>query len=81
MKIQVTNCLNCPFIVEDVDFDSVGSEICTSCNLLKFLRLEHIEEHRFRSFNYEKWTEMEYLEPLEKCPLKNIDKIEIKLEL
>jgi hypothetical protein len=81
MKIQVNNCLKCPFIVEDVDFDSVGNEICTSCNLLKFLRLEHIEEHRFRSFNYEEWFEQEYLEPSEHCPLKNMDKIEIKLEL
>ena len=78
MKIQVNNCLKCPFLIEDVDFDSVGNEICTSCNLLKFLRLEHIEEHRFRSFNYEEWIEMEYLEPLEHCPLKEINKIEIQ---
>ena len=79
MKIQVNNCFNCPFLVEDLDFDSVGNEICASCNLLKFLRLEHIEEHRFRSFDYEEWIEMEYLEPLEKCPLKEINKIEIVL--
>ena len=78
MKIQVTNCLNCPFIVEDVDFESTTKEVCISCNLLKFLKLEHIEKHRFKSFNYEEWTEMEYLEPLEHCPLKEINKIEIQ---
>jgi len=27
MKIQVNNCLKCPFIVEDVDFDSTIKEI------------------------------------------------------
>ena len=81
MKIQVTNCLNCPFIVEDVNFDSVGSEVCISCNLLKFLNLERMNYQLYRYFDYEEWYNQEYLEPLEKCPLKNIDKIEIKLEL
>ena len=80
MKIQVTNCLNCPFIVEDVDFDSVGSEMCLSCNLIKFTELESLSKNKLRVFDYEKWTEMEYLEPLEKCPLKEINKIEIQYE-
>ena len=81
MKIQVNNCLDCPFMVEDLDFNSTSKEMCISCNLLKLMRLEKMGEHIFRYFDYEEWFNQEYLEPLEKCPLKNIDKIEIKLEL
>ena len=81
MKIQVTNCLNCPFIVEDVDFESTTKEVCISCNLLKFLKLERMDYHTYRYFDYEEWFEQEYLEPSEHCPLKNMDTIEIKLEL
>jgi len=78
MKIQVNNCLKCPFVVEDLDYESTGKEICISCNLLKFLKLERMDYHTYRCFDYEEWFEQEYLEPLEQCPLKNIDKIEIK---
>ena len=78
MTIKVNNCSNCPFLVTEMDFNSIGKEVCISCNLLKFLRLEHIEQHRFRIFGYEEWTEMEYLKPLKDCPLKNIDKLEIQ---
>lgn len=78
MKLQVNNCFNCPFLAEDVDFNSTSKEVCISCNLLKFLKLERMDYHTYRYFDYEEWTEMEYLEPLEKCPLKNIDKIEIQ---
>ena len=81
MKIKVTNCLDCPFLVEEIDFESTENAVCISCNALKFLKLENLEEHRFRFFDYKEWFNQEYLEPLEKCPLKNIDKIEIKLEL
>jgi len=80
MKIQITNCLKCPFSIEDANFNSIGKEICISCNLLKFLSLEQIEKHKFRYFDYKKWTEMEYLEPLEHCPLKINPKIEINYE-
>lgn len=75
MKIQVNNCLKCPFIVEEIDYDATGKEVCISCNLLKFIQLERMD---YRYFDYEKWFNQEYLEPLEHCPLKNTDKIEIK---
>lgn len=78
MKIQVNNCLKCPFLIEDVDFDSIGSEMCLSCNLIKFTELESLNKNKLRVFDYEEWTEIEYLEPLEHCPLKNMDKIEIQ---
>ena len=78
MKIQVTNCLNCPFIVEDLDFNSTSKEMCISCNLLKFLKLEKMDYHTYRYFDYEEWFNQKYLEPLEKCPLKEINKIEIQ---
>ena len=39
MKIEVTNCMNCPFVVEDIDYDSTGKEVCISCNLLKFFKI------------------------------------------
>jgi len=77
MKIQVNNCLKCPFIVEDLDFNSTSKEMCISCNLLKFIQLERMD---YRCFDYEEWFEKNYLEPLEKCPLKEIDKIEIQYE-
>lgn len=80
MEIKVNNYLKCPFSIEDANFNSVGKEICISCNLLSFLSLEHIEKYKFRYFDYEKWVEMEYLEPLEHCPLKNNPKIEIQYE-
>ena len=79
MKVNVTNCLDCPFIVEDIDFNSTSKEVCISCNLLKFLNLERMNYQLYRYFDYEEWYNQKYLEPLEKCPLKNIDKIEIKL--
>ena len=79
MKIQVNNCFNCPFMVEDLDFNSTSKEMCISCNLLKFLNLERMNYQLYRYFDYEEWYNQKYLEPLEKCPLKNIDKIEIKL--
>ena len=79
MKIKVTNCIDCPFVVEDIDYDSTGKEVCISCNLLKFLKLERMDYHTYRYFDYEKWFEMNYLESLEKCPLKQ-DKIEIQYE-
>ena len=79
MKAKVTNCLDCPFIVEDIDFDSTSKEVCISCNLLKFLNLERMNYQLYRYFDYEEWYNQKYLEPLEKCPLKEIDKIEIKL--
>lgn len=79
MKVNVTNCLDCPFIVEDLDFNSTSKEMCISCNLLKFLNLERMNYQLYRYFDYEEWYNQKYLEPLEKCPLKNIDKIEIKL--
>jgi hypothetical protein len=40
-----------------------------------------MDYHTYRYFDYEEWFEQEYLEPSEHCPLKNMDKIEIKLEL
>ena len=40
MTTKVTNCIDCPFIVEDIDFNSTSKEMCISCNLLKFLNLE-----------------------------------------
>ena len=79
MTAKVTNCLDCPFIVEDIDFNSTSKEVCISCNLLKFLNLEKMNYQLYRYFDYEEWYNQKYLEPLEKCPLKNIDKIEIKL--
>lgn len=78
MTIKVNNCLKCPFSVEDVDFDSTGKEVCIGCNLLKFLKLERMDYPTYRYFDYEEWFNQEYLEPLEKCPLKEIDKIEIQ---
>ena len=81
MKVNVTNCLNCPFIVEDLDFNSTSKEMSISCNLLKFLNLEKMNYQLYRYFDYEEWFNQKYLEPLEKCPLKEINKIEIKLEL
>ena len=78
MKAKVTNCLDCPFIVEDIDFDSTSKEVCISCNLLKFLNLERMNYQLYRYFDYEEWYNQKYLEPLEKCPLKEIDKIEIQ---
>ena len=80
MEIKVNNCSNCPFLVTEMDFNSIGNEVCVSCNLLKFLKLEQVEKHRFRIFDYEKWVEMEYLEPLEHCPLKNNTEIKINYE-
>jgi len=80
MTIKVNNCLKCPFSVEDIDFDSMGKEVCIGCNLLKFLKLERMDYHTYRYFDYEEWFNQEYLEPLEKCPLKEIDKIEIQYE-
>ena len=80
MKVNVTNCLDCPFIVEDIDFDSTSKEVCISCNLLKFLNLKRMNYQLYRYFDYEEWYDKEYLEPLEHCPLKNMDKIEIKYE-
>ena len=79
MTAKVTNCLDCPFIVEDIDFNSTSKEVCISCNLLKFLNLKRMNYQLYRYFDYEEWYNQKYLEPLEKCPLKNIDKIEIKL--
>jgi len=80
MKVNVTNCLDCPFIVEDLDFNSTSKEMCISCNLLKFLKLEKMDYHTYRYFDYEEWFNQHYLEPLKECPLKNIDKIEIGYE-
>jgi hypothetical protein len=80
MKVNVTNCLDCPFIVEDLDFNSTSKEMSISCNLLKFLNLKRMNYQLYRYFDYEEWFNQHYLEPLEKCPLKNIDKIEIGYE-
>jgi len=80
MEIKVNNCSNCPFLVTEMDFNSIGNEVCVSCNLLKFSKLEQIEKHRFRIFGYEELEEMEYLEPLEHCPLKNNTEIKINYE-
>ena len=77
MKVKVTNCLDCPFMIEEIDFDSVGNEVCIDCNLLKFLKLEKLSEHKFRFFDYQEWFNLNYLKQLDNCPLKN-DKIEIK---
>ena len=79
MTAKVTNCLDCPFMVEDLDFNSTSKEMCISCNLLKFLNLERLHYQLYRYFDYEEWLNQQYLEPLKECPLKNIDKIEIKL--
>lgn len=79
MKVNVTNCIDCPFMVEDLDFNSTSKEMCISCNLLKFLNLERMNYQLYRYFDYEEWLNQQYLEPLKECPLKNIDKIEIKL--
>ena len=79
MTAKVTNCLDCPFMVEDLDFNSTSKEMCISCNLLKFLNLERMNYQLYRYFDYEEWLNQQYLEPLKECPLKNIDKIEIKL--
>jgi len=54
--------------------------VCISCNLLKFLNLKRMNYPLYRYFDYEEWYDKEYLEPLEKCPLKEIDKIEIQYE-
>ena len=78
MKAKVTNCLDCPFIVEDLDYESTSKEMCISCNLLKFLKLERMDYHTYRCFDYEEWFNLEYLESLKECPLKNINKIEIQ---
>jgi len=80
MTTKVTNCLDCPFMVEDLDYNSTGKEMCISCNLLKFLKLERMNYQLYRCFDYEEWFNQQYLEPLKECPLKNMDKIEIKYE-
>ena len=80
MEIKVNNCSNCPFLVTEMDFNSIGNEVCVSCNLLKFLKLEQVEKHRFRIFGYEELEEIGYLEPLERCPLKINSKIGINYE-
>ena len=80
MKIQVSNCLDCPFISENIDWNSSGKEVCVSCSLLHFLRLERMNYQLYRYFDYEEWFNQHYLEPLKECPLKNIDKIEIGYE-
>ena len=80
MKVNVTNCLDCPFIVEDLDFNSTSKEMSISCNLLKFLNLKRMNYQLYRYFDYEEWYDKEYLEPLEKCPLKKENKIEINYE-
>jgi hypothetical protein len=80
MEIQtiVNNCGNCPFMVTEINHDSPGTEIMISCNLIPFLKLEQLSHNRFRTFDYNTWLDLNYLEPLEHCPLKNTDKIEIK---
>lgn len=70
--------MDCPFLVEEIDFESTENEVCISCNALKFLKLENLEEHRFRFFDYKEWFDINYLEPLKNCPLKK-DKINIEL--
>lgn len=80
VEIKVNNCSNCPFLVTEMDFNSIGNEVCVSCNLLKFLKLKQVEKHRFRIFGYEELEEMGYLEPLEHCPLKINSKIGINYE-
>jgi hypothetical protein len=67
-------------MVEDLDYNSTGKEMCISCNLLKFLKLERMNYQLYRCFDYEEWFNQQYLEPLKECPLKNMDKIEIKYE-
>ena len=72
--------MDCPFLVEDIDYDAIGREICISCNLLKFLKLEKMDKAVFRYFDYDTWFEMDYLRPLAHCPLKDIDKLEISTD-
>lgn len=79
MNIKVNNCLDCPFVVENINYDSTGKEVCMSCNLIKFLHLTELSKNILRFFDYEEWTDLEYLEPLQFCPLKE-NKIEINYE-
>lgn len=79
MNIKVNNCDNCPFMVVEIDFNSVGNEVLITCNLLKFLKIERINNN-YRSFDYEEWCNISYLKSLEKCPLKKENKIEINYE-
>ena len=34
--MKVTNCLDCPFMVIDIDFDSIINDTMLMCNLIAF---------------------------------------------
>lgn len=69
MKIEVINCNNCPFFIEDVDFDAIGNEVCCSCGLLKNFNTPY-KDYQMGCFEYEN---MQILKPLTNCPLKTED--------
>ena len=85
MKLNIKGCGNCPFMVNDVDFDKVGNEYFLYCNLLRTSGEKEIiigcfsdEDFDWSDINNPKEPE-EMSKVLDNCPLKK-EEITLKLE-
>ena len=71
MKIKVTNCLDCPFLVEEIDYDTTNKEVLVKCGLSKFLKTEAEKVKIYKLFDYEQYSTLTEIEPFSYCKLKN----------
>lgn len=77
MKIKVTNCLDCPFLIEEIDYDATNKEVLVKCGLSKFLKTEAGKVNIYKLFDYEQYCTLTEIEPFSYCKLKDI-KIKIQ---
>lgn len=77
MKIKVTNCLDCPFLIEEIDYDATNKEVLVKCGLSKFLKTETGKVNIYKLFDYEQYCTLREIEPFSYCKLKN-NKIKIR---
>lgn len=77
MTITITNCGNCIFRINHVDFNSIGYDTVDSCGLIRHLTGDYVAIAAYDSFNEEEIFELKTI--LKDCPLKQ-EEITVKLE-
>ena len=77
--MKVTNCLDCPFMVADVEFESIINDTILLCNLVAFNNKNQFKNNIIKVTDFDKYAKLKKIKPLKECPLKT-EKITVEYE-
>ena len=62
--------MDCPFLIEEIDYDATNKEVLVKCGLSKFLKTEAGKVNIYKLFDYEQYCTLTEIEHFSYCKLK-----------